>query len=55
MYLAIKEIKKDKGRFILIIGIIALISYLVLFLTGLAFGLSQDNVTGIEKWNGGIR
>lgn len=52
MYLAIKEIKKDKGRFILIIGIIALISYLVLFLTGLAFGLSQDNVTGIEKWNG---
>lgn len=52
MYLAIKEIKKDKGRFILIIGIIALISYLVLFLTGLAYGLSKDNMTGIEKWRG---
>lgn len=51
MYLALKEIKKDKGRFILIIAIIALISYLTLFLTGLAYGLSKDNTTGIEKWN----
>lgn len=50
MYLAIKEILKEKKRFSLIISIIILISYLVLFLTGLSYGLSKDNLTAIEKW-----
>lgn len=50
MFLALKEMKKDKGRFILIIGIVALISYLVFFLTGLAYGLAKDNTSAVEKW-----
>ncbi|MCT1796525.1 hypothetical protein [Helcococcus kunzii] len=51
MFLALKEMKKEKGRFILIIGIVILISYLVFFLTGLAYGLAKDNTTAVENWN----
>lgn len=51
MFLALKEMKKDKGRFFLIIGIVILISYLVFFLTGLAYGLAKDNTTAVEDWN----
>lgn len=51
MFLAIKEMKKEKSRFVLIICIVVLISYLVFFLTGLAYGLAKDNVTAVEMWN----
>ncbi|MBG9982364.1 ABC transporter permease [Aerococcaceae bacterium DSM 111020] len=51
MFLAFKEMKKEKGKFLLIISIIILISYLVFFLTGLAYGLAKDNTTAVEKWN----
>lgn len=50
MFLAIKEIKKDKKKFILIISIVVLLSYLVFFLLGLAYGLAQDNRTAIDLW-----
>lgn len=50
MFLALKEMKKDKGRFFLIISIVVLISYLVFFLTGLAYGLAKDNTTAVEDW-----
>ncbi|NLW51845.1 MAG: ABC transporter permease [Tissierellia bacterium] len=50
MFLALKEMKKDKGRFLLIISIVVLISYLVFFLTGLAYGLAKDNTSAVEKW-----
>lgn len=50
MFLALKEIKKEKGRFLLIISIVVLISYLVFFLIGLAYGLAKDNTTAVEKW-----
>lgn len=52
MFLALKEMKKEKARFILIIGIVALISYLVFFLTGLAYGLAKDNTLAVEMWEG---
>lgn len=45
MYLALKEIKKEKLRFIMIIVVTALIAYLVYFLASLAFGLAQLNRT----------
>ena len=50
MYLALKEMKKEKGRYILIISIFLLISYLVYFLTGLSYGLAEDNKTAIDNW-----
>lgn len=51
MFLAWKEIYKEKSRFILIVIVIILISYLVFFLTGLAYGLASSYTQGIEKWN----
>lgn len=50
MFLAWKEIKYAKTRFALIIGVMALVSYLVFFLVGLAYGLSMDNRTAVDKW-----
>ena len=50
MFLAWKEIKYAKTRFSLIVGVLVLVSYLVYFLTGLAFGLAQDNRTSVDKW-----
>lgn len=50
MFLALKEIKKEKARFLLIISITVLISYLVYFLLGLAYGLAKDNTTAVDRW-----
>lgn len=50
MFLAWNEIKHSKTRFLLIIGVMVLVSYLVYFLTGLAFGLAQENRTAVDKW-----
>lgn len=51
MYLAIKEMKKEKLRFLMIILVTALIAYLVYFLSSLAYGLAQINKTAINHWN----
>ena len=41
MSLALNEIKKNKLRFTLIIGVLMLVSYLVFFLSGLATGFGK--------------
>lgn len=41
---------RSKLRYGLIIGVMFLIAYLVFFLTGLAYGLAQDNRTAVDKW-----
>ncbi|ANZ69222.1 ABC transporter permease [Pediococcus claussenii] len=51
MFLAIKEIKKEKLRYGLIIGMIVLISYLIFILTSLSLGLAQQNTNAINSWN----
>lgn len=51
MFLAIEEIRKNKLRYGLIYGVMLLIAYLVFFLSGLAYGLMQDNRAAIDKWN----
>lgn len=51
MFLAWNEIKHSKTRFALIVGVMFLVSYLVFFLTGLAYGLAQDNRTSVDKWD----
>lgn len=50
MFLAWNEIKYAKTRFALIIGVMALVSYLVFFLVGLAYGLGMENRTAVDKW-----
>jgi putative ABC transport system permease protein len=51
MFLATKELKYSKTKFALIISVIVLISYLVYFLTSLAYGLASSYTNAVEKWN----
>ncbi len=52
MFLAWNEIRKNRKKFILIILIVTLISYLVCFLVGLAYGLAKSNRTAVDLWEG---
>lgn len=52
MYLAIKELWRNKGRFLLVSLVIALITLLVIFLAGLGEGLASANKEFISKLNG---
>ncbi|HOC81298.1 MAG TPA: ABC transporter permease, partial [Bacilli bacterium] len=51
MFLAWNEIKHAKGKFALIMAVVALVSYLVYFLTSLAYGLASSYTNGVTKWN----
>lgn len=51
MFLAIKEIKREKFRYGLIILMIFLISYLIFVLSSLAVGLASENTQAIKSWN----
>ena len=50
MFLAINEMKHSKLRYALVIGVVFLIAYLDFFLTGIAYGLAQENRTAVDKW-----
>ncbi len=50
MFLALKELKYSKSKFALIISVIVLVSYLVYFLTSLAYGLASSYTNAVEKW-----
>jgi putative ABC transport system permease protein len=49
LYLALKEVWRNRGRFILISLVIALITTLVLFIAALAEGLAQSNREYLSK------
>ncbi|MDO4928357.1 MAG: ABC transporter permease [Corynebacterium sp.] len=51
MFLAFKEIQREKTRYGLIIAIIALITFLMFMLTALALGLRNANSAAIRSWN----
>ncbi len=44
------EIKRNKLKFSLIVGVLIMISYLLFLLSGLASGLINMNREGIDKW-----
>ncbi|MEK1515876.1 ABC transporter permease [Staphylococcus aureus] len=50
MFLAWNEIRLNKLKFGLIIGVLTMISYLLFLLSGLANGLINMNKEGIDKW-----
>lgn len=50
MFLAINEMKDAKLKYSLIVGLLILISYLMYFLSGLAFGLIELNKAAVDKW-----
>lgn len=51
MFLALRELKHAKMRYLLIALIMVLIGWLVLFVSGLAQGLSSDNASSIQNMN----
>lgn len=50
MFLALNEIMKEKSRFLLITIVIILVSYLVFFLTALAYGLATSYTRALDGW-----
>lgn len=50
MFLASKELKYSKTKFALIIAVVILISYLVYFLTSLAYGLASSYTNAVNAW-----
>jgi len=50
MYLALKEILYNKLRYLLVVAITFLITYMVFFMTSLALGLMKDNRSAIDNW-----
>lgn len=50
MFLAWNEIRRNKLKFGLIIGVLTMISYLLFLLSGLANGLINMNKEGVDKW-----
>ncbi|WP_262314736.1 ABC transporter permease [Lacticaseibacillus parakribbianus] len=50
MFLALKELRKEKLRSGLIIAMIVLISYLIFILTSLALGLARQNTAALSSW-----
>lgn len=50
MFLAWNEIRRNKLKFGLIIGVLTMISYLLFLLSGMANGLINMNKEGIDKW-----
>lgn len=53
-YLAIKEVWRNKGRFLMVSAVIALITLLVLFLAALGEGLAAGNKEYLGKLNGDL-
>lgn len=51
MLLAMKEIKREKLRYSLIILLVALISYMMFILSALALGLAHQNMSALDDWN----
>lgn len=51
MYLAYKELMHSKARYLLMILVIFLVSYLIYFLSGLAFGLAHNNRSAVDQWH----
>lgn len=51
MFLAWNEILHTKLRYGLVVGVIFLVGFMVFFLTGLSYGLAQQNRTAVDTWN----
>ncbi|GGF68946.1 ABC transporter permease [Paenibacillus albidus] len=49
MFLALREMRHAKARYLLIMVIMLLVSFLVLFVTGLAKGLAYANISAVEN------
>lgn len=48
MFIALRDLRFAKGRFLLMGAVVAMVALLVVMLTGLANGLANDNISGIR-------
>lgn len=48
MFIALRDLRYAKGRFLLMGAVVAMVALLVVMLTGLANGLANDNISGIR-------
>ncbi|GEE01850.1 ABC transporter permease [Gordonia spumicola] len=55
MYIGWREIRDAKGRFVLITGVIALLSLMVVMLSSLAAGLGEESTSAVRALPGGVR
>ncbi|WP_127842058.1 FtsX-like permease family protein [Actinomyces wuliandei] len=53
MFLALREIRHEPGRFVLIVAVITLVSYLTFFLASLASGLAYSYRAVVDGWDAG--
>ncbi|MDO4899696.1 FtsX-like permease family protein [Actinomyces sp.] len=53
MFLALREIQHEPGRFALVVSVITLITYLTFFLASLASGLAGSYRAVVDGWNAG--
>ena len=51
MFLALREIRHQPTRFVLVVAVIALVSYLTFFLAALAVGLAHSYRSAIDHWD----
>lgn len=51
MFLAWREIKREKFRYGLVVAIVLLISYLIFILSALALGLANQNTAAVYSWH----
>ncbi|WP_136313540.1 FtsX-like permease family protein [Actinomyces procaprae] len=53
MFLALREIRHEPGRFALVVSVVTLITYLTFFLASLASGLAYSYRAVVDGWNSG--
>jgi putative ABC transport system permease protein len=50
VFLGLNEIKYSKGRYVLVVLVMVLVSWLIFILSGLANGLAQGNRLAVDQW-----
>jgi len=49
MFVALRDIRYAKGRFALMSGVVTLITFLIVFLSGLTAGLADQNISAVQR------
>ncbi|MEU6558937.1 ABC transporter permease [Nocardia nova] len=53
MFVALRDLRAARGRFLLITLVVTMVALLVSFLSGLTAGLAHQNISALEKLSGG--
>lgn len=53
MFVALRDLRAARGRFLLITLVVTMVALLVSFLSGLTAGLAHQNISALERLAGG--